>query len=1002
MSFGLSFGDLVSVVTLANKLRKDFVGAPIQFNSISREVRTLAIILQDVDVQQPDFDMDDHHHKQLEQISHSCWTLLKELEVAIGKYKVIEYCGTSLHKKARSIWKRISWEPKEIAGLRDRLLSNVTLLRAFLNAVSSQTMAATKKTLEQLNQRQGSHEDSFILDWLTPVDYACQQSDFLSRRQAGTGQWLLASKEYTDWLHTRQATLFCPGIPGAGKTICSAIVIDDLTTRFEDNSDVGIAYIYCNYNRQDEQDAPALLLSLLKQLAQRKSSVPDVVKELHRRYKTTSTRPQFGDISKALHSVASTYSYVFIVVDALDECQSTCRARFLAEIMKMRDDAGLNILATSRPTEIYNIFKGGSCLEIRANDDDVRQYLEGNMFRLPGFVTRNLALQEEIIAVVSGHVQGMFLLAQLHFESLIGRRSAKSVRAALRELSQGCNEYAYDDAYDKAIKRIQGQFTEQTELAIQTLSWLTCARRPLNSLELQHALAIERGESALDEENISEIEDIIAVCAGLVTVENESGIIRLAHYTTREYLERKKPSIFPNAENEISSLCVTYLSFDIFGSGSRNSDEAFEARLRSYPFYSYAADHWGDHVRLAGDLQSGVIEFLLDEPKVEAAVQAKRAPSRPLEEKNWSQKFPKGLNGFHLAALFGIEAVVTYFLEQRYPVDQTDNRNWTPLMYAISYDQLNVPRILLSHGANPNGAADDESSTPLSIAAKSGQNITVRLLLEKGADVDGPCGGWDGTPLISACESGQLETVEILLQSNANINAESEMYASPLEAAAQAGHWEVVTFLLEKGADPDSQKDGVETALQAAAYQGQRDMVLTLLNYHADINREGGMWGTALIAACVGQHEEIVRLLLDNGADINAAAGGHGTALQAASKNGDQKLVKMLLENGANVNAEHGQHGTALIVATTKGEFDTVKLLLDNGADVHGRGRIHGTALHAAAGLGNVQIVQLLLARGADSTIRAGIYKTPLRAAALRGHQGVASILKSQGQPLKV
>ena len=37
MSFGVSIGDFISVLTLANKLRRDFVGAPSQFNSISRE-----------------------------------------------------------------------------------------------------------------------------------------------------------------------------------------------------------------------------------------------------------------------------------------------------------------------------------------------------------------------------------------------------------------------------------------------------------------------------------------------------------------------------------------------------------------------------------------------------------------------------------------------------------------------------------------------------------------------------------------------------------------------------------------------------------------------------------------------------------------------------------------------------------------------------------------------------------------------------------------------------
>lgn len=101
------------------------------------------------------------------------------------------------------------------------------------------------------------------------------------------------------------------------------------------------------------------------------------------------------------------------------------------------------------------------------------------------------------------------------------------------ELSKGFNDYAYDKAYDNALSRIQGQLGEQTGLAMQTLSWLACARRPLTSVEHQHALAIEEEECSKDEENLPEIEDILAVCAGLVTVEDASGIIRLVHYIPR-------------------------------------------------------------------------------------------------------------------------------------------------------------------------------------------------------------------------------------------------------------------------------------------------------------------------------------------------------------------------------------------------------------------------------------------------------------------------------------
>lgn len=70
--------------------------------------------------------------------------------------------------------------------------------------------------------------DLKILNWLADSNYSSQHNDYLSRRQQGTGQWLLDSGEYQDWLSTDKQTLFCPGIPGAGKTILTAIVVENL------------------------------------------------------------------------------------------------------------------------------------------------------------------------------------------------------------------------------------------------------------------------------------------------------------------------------------------------------------------------------------------------------------------------------------------------------------------------------------------------------------------------------------------------------------------------------------------------------------------------------------------------------------------------------------------------------------------------------------------------------------------------------------------------------
>jgi predicted ATPase len=225
-------------------------------------------------------------------------------------------------------------------------------------------------------------EDVKILDWLTPIDYGLQQSDYLKRRQPGTGQWLLDSVEYQAWLKTKKQTLFCPGIPGAGKTILTAIVVDDLTTRASSDPAIGVAYIYCNFQQQGTQKIDDLMASLLKQLAQGQSSLPGSVEDLYDKHKTKRTRPLLDEILRVLQSVAKMYSKVFIIVDALDECQVSDdnRARFLSELFSLQTRHEVNIFATSRPIpQIIDQFNGSVQLEIRAHDEDVRKYLDSRI-----------------------------------------------------------------------------------------------------------------------------------------------------------------------------------------------------------------------------------------------------------------------------------------------------------------------------------------------------------------------------------------------------------------------------------------------------------------------------------------------------------------------------------------------------------------------------------------------------------------------------------------------
>jgi hypothetical protein len=251
-----------------------------------------------------------------------------------------------------------------------------------------------------------------ILNWLSQIDFAPQQHDFFSRCEPETGHRLLQSTEYLAWLATSKQTLFSPGIPGAGKTIQTSILVYDLVSRFNDDTTVGIAYIYCNFQRQQNQKAEHLLASLIRQLAQSQKPFPSSVQALYDRHQERSTRPLLEELSATLQSVGMFYSRVFIVIDALDECDDTdgSRTKLLDHLFSAQSKLGLNIFATSRfIPRIEERFKDYPWREVRPSHEDIFRFLDSRMSELPDFVTRDTDLQNEIKTEIELAMEGMYV-----------------------------------------------------------------------------------------------------------------------------------------------------------------------------------------------------------------------------------------------------------------------------------------------------------------------------------------------------------------------------------------------------------------------------------------------------------------------------------------------------------------------------------------------------------------------------------------------------------------
>lgn len=99
-------------------------------------LRSLSIILKDIEINLSDYELDDHQRTYLQDISSSCRNVLDELEKTTAEYQELECRGGSLSKKAKRVWKRLSWEPENVRELRSRITSNVTLLNTFLGRIS--------------------------------------------------------------------------------------------------------------------------------------------------------------------------------------------------------------------------------------------------------------------------------------------------------------------------------------------------------------------------------------------------------------------------------------------------------------------------------------------------------------------------------------------------------------------------------------------------------------------------------------------------------------------------------------------------------------------------------------------------------------------------------------------------------------------------------------------------------------------------------------------------
>ncbi|RSL41977.1 hypothetical protein CEP51_016530 [Fusarium floridanum] len=848
---------------------------------------------------------------------------------------------------------------------------------------------------ERVDRMRRSNAEQKVLDWLGQESWRYSQDDHFAKCEPGTGKCLLASPQFNEWFTGVKTTLLCQGLPGAGKTLMTSLVIDHL--RRTAPEETVVVYAYYDAGKREQQKVAHILASLLRQLVEASPSMPGSVQRLHlknkgRELSSVSSR-EFTD---ALIDAARLFSRVYVVIDALDESDDL--SNLLPEIFKMQQAVKTNVFATSRPDKrIEARFNQSLSLEIRASDEDVSLYLDTRIAQHDVIkdefgeyaAEAKATLRETVKEKIRDVSDGIFLLARFHMDSVLEMTSPNQMRESIKMLPKG--PAAYREIYLKTTQRIDNQPEEYCSLAKATLIWLVCAKRPMTVPELREALAIKINASSLNNGDFSTTRSIVEACKGLVSIGNDE-IIQLLHHTAREYLDSnfgwleeprtRRLSAAEVAERakamahrDITLKLLTYVSFDTFEAGYCDVRGHYLERKASNRLYSYGSRHWVDHLKSSGPYVSKIVDL-------RTSSLLKRLLG---SEKKW-RSFIQAFFDYDLR--YGITALLGPQLNAQ------DGYGRTPLSHAAGQGHVDTVVGLLDAGAHVD-TGDSNAQTPLAHAAERGYKEVVRCLLEKKADIERK-DHTGQTPLALAAAGGRHAVLELLLEEGADIEARDNSDMTPLILAATFGKATAVKFLLEKGAKTETRDRSGRTPLFQAAENGHVNVVRILLDWGVDIEAQGPDQYTPLMAATGNDHISLVKALLQKGCDIEAKTGSGGTALSYAVES-DAPKTRSLRDRNHDFNPWLNSDISQLGETAPEEDFKMCQLLLDNKANPNGTGSAADwSPLLKAAVRGQADMIRFLLRAGADPNL--GI---PIVVSALFGHTEVVRALAIAGAETK-
>ncbi|KAI9776415.1 MAG: hypothetical protein M1839_009612 [Geoglossum umbratile] len=882
---------------------------------------------------------------------------------------------------------------------------------------------------------------TMLLSLISTFDTESQHRHFRKMVHKGTCRWILENPNFEKWFRGEQSScLWCSGIPGAGKTVLTSVIIHHAKLR---HGKVGsaLAFFYCTSFEPETLTASTILgsfiIQLMLQFEKLFKPLPEVLMEkVQRAHDERRGYFDTDELIELLLVFAANSLETYFILDGLDECTPEEREKvfsFFKRLLQRKATGSTYRVLVSSRDEVNVIQEIPSCTRLSIRDTDINgdicEYVRStvdDLLQRGKLKVRDDRLIADIKEKLINGAQVMFLWVEFQIRDLCNEgKNDLMIRRLLDMLPKDLNEI-----YRRCLEKIRGGQATKS-LAHEALKWVCHAMRPLRVEELEEAIAFGPDDSCWDGNKIPNV-DIVAICANLVVLDGTEKLVRLAHHTVKEFLfskGRQNPDEFFSFEFhrtnlEVGESCVRYLSFFPNFRDYRPARERGGSFLKSIlpKQRSSTAINRQSQTLLSMPLEVDSSKYkLLDYASANWVIHtvqiSKSSPawgkfqSLALQEgRRWTAQHSNQTNGIVALACcsqFRLAVEIEHMLllrllKDEYPRGFKDlcrqgMSNGSSALHVVAKGGSIMACKLLLQVCDVN-KSDAGGKTALHWSATQKHEEIVRLLLNKGAEI-GSRDNKGQVALHVAAYSGHESVVRLLIKKGADVNAKNSDGWTALRWAAREGHEAVVRLLIGKGADVNAKDNRDElTALRLAAQEGHEAVAQLLIEKGADVNAKESDGSMALHLAALKGYKAVVRLLIEKGADVNAKDNRDElTALRLAAQEGHEAVAQLLIERGADVNAKDSGEWAALHWAAQGGHKAVVQLLIKKGTDVSAKGSYRSMVLHLAAMNGHEAVVQLLIEKGADVNVKDGNRSTALHKAAQGGHEAVARLLIKKG-----